>query len=478
MQSNKLLEVGDFIDLFEYNAGTWTTPPQFYRWMAVSLIAACLEDRAFMRIFEHAPLYPNVWIFLIGPSGTGKDHAVGLALHLLAKEDPIWMLDGKITMPAMYTFMSQQQKAGNRDSAPVYLISSDVTEQLPVGPEAKDFTSRSLSLFGGRDRVLSDITRTNSTVTVLKPMLNWLGGCTEEWFPDAIDSKVFVSGFAGRAFFVVGQPIHENYNMLRPLRRHDSDEVGQFLRQRVQIYQSIAGEMVYTPAAERYVRMWFTDKGEQAASANLADVEKNVLNRLKASLHKLSMICAMSEFSQPNPMRIRERHVVRAAAMLEEVILGVKHVGDAAHVTANTQLLNRVIEIVRAAYPSAILYSTLLKKMMSRGIKKSNDLQEIIKSLDEAGMVELIKEKPTGPGRWPLYIKWKVRKVFLGGADENDNELSGDAGACAGGEGGVVSRSDAADSPDAEAGDEEGAGSTGPPAGAHSNGSAELPEEA
>lgn len=424
MAKSKLEETHDFIDLFEYLGGDWIVPPQFLRWAAISLIAACVEDRVWIQVFEHAPLYPNVWVFLIGGQGAGKDFAIGSALGLVKPEDGLWKIDGKVTMPALYDYMARQQRVTQRESAPVYLVSSDVTEQLPLGPEAKDFTSRALALYGGRDRELLDLTRTSGDKTVKKPLLNWIGGCTKEWFPLAIDPIVFNSGFAGRAFFVLGEPVLDNYHKMSPTRRIDHDLVMDFLRKKIEQLQHIEGVFVMNEKAQLYYNQWLVQQQERLRNVNLADVERSVMNRSRASVLKLAMIFALSKW-RGGLLIINGPAMEKAIYAVQDIMTGVVAVGDFAYQTVDTAAIDKVIDVVRMA--GTIRRDALLRVLIKRGVKNAKVLDEILDTLKQSGHVKLEKMKPLRPGGpWPVVVVWKRPALQLkdeteGGEDGTSN---------------------------------------------------------
>lgn len=421
MANTKLDETTDFIELYEYVAGDWTTPPHFHRWAAISLIAACLEDRVWLQILEHAPLHPNLWVFLIGGSGVGKDHSIGLALSLLKPEDPILKVDGKVTMPALYDFLSSYQKASGRESAPVYLISSDVTEQLPLGPEAKDFTSRALALYGGRERPLMDLTRTSGTKIVNKPLLNWLAGCTPEWFPSAIDPQVFNSGFAGRAFFVVGEPRYEFFDRESPTVRRDRDLVLAHLRTRVERMQTIEGLFVMEPQARIYYRAWLQGQKERMQQTAFSDIERAVLNRQRTSVQKLCMIFAMSSWREGDILRITAKNVDDAIQHAQVVIDGARIVGDFAYTTVDSAVLNRVLDAVRGS--SSISRTRLLREMTSRGVKDAKHLDVILDTLKQAGYIRIAPQRIPGKSGPPtLVVSFLTRKIPTKPAQEETTD--------------------------------------------------------
>lgn len=425
---SKLDETHNFIDLAVYAAGDWKTPAIFHRWAAISLIAACVEDRVWLSIFDHSPLKPNIWVFLIGPSGSGKDHATGHALSLVRPEDPIVKIDGKVTMPALYDFLHDMQKASQRPSAPVYLISSDVTEQLPVGPEARDFTSRVLALYGGRDRDLLDLTRTSGNKIVRNPLLNWFAGCTPEWFPNAIDPMVFASGFTGRAFFIFGEPDYRYFHFMKPIERHDKQQVMDYLRARVERYQALEGMFIVSPNARTIYDQWLRHIGEQAQRQQLSDVERQVYGRIKTSAEKLAMIFALASWRDGDLLVIKAKHMRDAILETEWLLKNATLIANFAFSTPETATLDKVRDSIRSE--GELSRSRLLQLTTRRGIRDGKHLDSVIETLKQMGQITIHRRRSKGKGGpWTTVYVWHTKKMFLGGTMyEQDETVASGAG--------------------------------------------------
>jgi hypothetical protein len=402
---SKLSETKNFIELYEHASGDWKTPKAFHRWAALSVIAACVEDRVWLSVFDHAPLHPNIWVFLIGGAGVGKDHAIGLALSYLKPEDPILIVDGKVTIPALYDHLSDVQRANGKQSAPVYLVSSDVTELLPLGTEAKDFTSRALSLYGGRERALKDITRTSGSKTVKKPLMNWIAGCTPRWFPQAIDPLVFHSGYASRVFFVVGKPQLDHAHRMRPLEHIDAPEIRDHLRTRIEAYQNVEGLFIIDPKAQLMFDIWLKEQVERLRRENLSDVEHEIIGRQQTSVLKLAMLFSLADWVPGKLLRITTDHMGLAIPTMRDAVEGTKVIADFAFATKDTEAINRVKGIIQAE--GELTKSRLLRLALARGIKSSDELDKIVETLRLAGHITVERRKSTKPGRWPTWIKWK-----------------------------------------------------------------------
>jgi hypothetical protein len=329
--------------------------------------------------------------------------------------DPIDIIDGKVTIPAMYDYMSKLQAERNSRGAPVYMISSDVTEQLPLGPEAKDFTTRGLSLYGGRERTLKDITRTSGTKVVKGALLNWMGGCVPDWFPHAIDPLVFNSGWCGRVFCIIGKMRKEYFNRKAPLYPHDAMLVREHLRMRLEKILRLEGLVTFSPAAEREEQAWLDRMQEALIKGELGDTDEQVINRQKAGLLKLSMIFAVAQWKEGELIRVTRSNVARAAMCLAQSLAYTKQVQDFAYTTEDTKVYTRVMDLVRASNNHEIQLSKLTAKMYQRGIKDKKHMKAVLDTLEQAGHVKVEKRlaKKTGGPR-PTFICWTPKMIPLG----------------------------------------------------------------
>ena len=431
---NILNRTQNFLDLTVYAAGIWKTPRVFHYWAAVSLLAALVEDRITLDIFDHEPLKPNVWVFLIGGTGVGKDHAMGHVLSLIDDErDALVKIDGKVTIPALYDFLAATQRRTTKEAVPFYLVSSDLGEQLPPGPEAKDFTSRVLNLYGGRSRPIVDLTRTNGKASFKNPVMNWMAGVTPDWFPEAIDSNIFHSGFAGRAFFVFGEPDWSQAHRIRPFRPPDKDRIMEYLRQRVEMYLQLETIAQLDAHATQILNQWLMHTAELAQSGHLADVERKIIGRMKTSAEKLAMLYALADFTGDGLLMIQGTHMQTALLTVEELSKATVRLADTAYVTKDTRPYEVVKDMIRSA-AGPVLRSTLIRKGLGRGVRGTRHMDEVLDGLREAGFITMIRGRRPGQetGRGGIYVEWTHGRVpmrMINGASEEaadpEESLSG-----------------------------------------------------
>jgi len=117
----------DFISLYHYSAGKSEIPVVYHFWCALSVIAACVQDRVWFNKFRSTYLNPNLYIILEGGSGDGKGIAINHAGHILGglKNELNWF-DGSITPPKLLQWLSKRRT--------IYLITPEPEEKVQFFP--------------------------------------------------------------------------------------------------------------------------------------------------------------------------------------------------------------------------------------------------------------------------------------------------------------------------------------------------------
>ena len=73
----------NLIDLYLHSRGEDDVPYYFHFWCCISAIGAAVGNRVFFHRVRERPLYPNMYVILIGESGVGKGRAIDLVEDLL-----------------------------------------------------------------------------------------------------------------------------------------------------------------------------------------------------------------------------------------------------------------------------------------------------------------------------------------------------------------------------------------------------------
>lgn len=202
----------DFIqDFLELTDGA-TSPLLYRKWCAISLIAGACERRVWVKSGRWIT-YPNLYVLLVGPPGTGK--------YIIEEARQLWR-DTKEPGSALRAF----------HVAPDSMTKASLVDTLArakssrLGPKGPPIVSHSLLIGAEEFQVLlptydmefigtlnrlynnplghEEVRRTGSVreLTIDNPQLNILGGAQPSYFVSTFPEEAWTTGFARRIIMV------------------------------------------------------------------------------------------------------------------------------------------------------------------------------------------------------------------------------------------------------------------------------------
>lgn len=373
-----------FIEQFIYAQGECEVPREFFRWAAISLMAACLGDRLWIEKFRGSRLLPNLYVVLVGASGTGKGVAIDAALRLLqndAEDEDEGITDmniyrGKATAPAIIDYLAaksrKKEEAGDEGPTRLYLITPELGFSTGSGPIADMFVKMMTELYTGGDYTLQEGTRMNGAKRVHQPLLNWFAGSTKEWMVSSLTRDAIESGFFARIVTVDGKYDFDK-RVYRPTVPSDIDSVEAFLRKRVRWMLRVGGRVKWTKEADRVAEQWYNDRRPPDDEAMLP-----TWKREDDMMRKLAMLLMIDR--RPDRLVVRSEHVVAAQRLLRRV---QKIIPDLITISSTTPE-NEAIMFTRRVIQNAgrIKDHVLIAQGAKRGITGEKTLQAVKTLLD------------------------------------------------------------------------------------------------
>lgn len=404
---SKLDETRDFFELYLHQTGTSEVPRNFHFWAAMSLLAASVGDRVWVEPDVGRKIFPNLYVFLIGPSGSGKEQAVMGAAKLGMHEQIIEAFMGRATRQYLLDYLTKDgpMEDGMRyaHNPHLYLVTEELGSAIRAGDLGHDLISFMTEFYTGKP-VGQDGTRGSGMVTLYNPCFNWLAGTTDEWLIRAVDRDAIEGGFFARVIAVRGR---RNYKERCPqiVYPSDRDDVREHLKWRVSQYALLRGGFRFTPAAQALHDEWYMARAEPADS-----LEEPGFNRSDEMVFRLSLLLRLSEIdlvvddhgqaAMISP-HVDVCHFNEALHLWEGLAADMPATMRKASATERSNVVDVVGEILQRS--KAIDHSTLLKRVGNRGMDHAM-LQSAIATLKERGEIteELVKTagRPRKVYRW------------------------------------------------------------------------------
>jgi len=327
------------------------TPKSFHLWTCLSMLAALCQDKFFYQKFRGVHTVPNLYVILVGPSGLGKDTAIGVGLdYIRPYRDLTRTFAGRLTHASFTDFLCKPRGAlsvnvrrsgmagedldsnfPHSDSAVAWVVTPELAQSISAGTKAAELIKLMTSVYTATSREFEEYTRQWGYHLAVSPCVNWLAGTTQEWLLKSIGQADIKGGFASRVVWVI-----EDY-MLDKLCGHpvypgNFEEVKKYIEWRLfQIAMDPGGEIKLSIAARVELDTWF-ETWRASAILEGSEGDKNLLplfvrgHDLAVKLSMLLRIAAMGaeegyDVKNPNRLQIQQPEVYTACRWVEQLLL-------------------------------------------------------------------------------------------------------------------------------------------------------------
>jgi hypothetical protein len=367
-------------------------------------------------------IYPNLYICLLGDSGTGKSKASQALKHVLGTVAE-WTPDQEPQIGARivanpssgsglvtaFRRNVEVPKVGGKQNETAIIVRGDVKAIIEYG-ELESLTSRMakdttglrttiLDLFDGAPKVGSIAKGDGANgyycenpfacqVTTLQPRN----------IPNLLSSKDVVSGFVNRYMFFYGAP-KIRMSRSKPILPYFDEAIAHL--EKIRDWANDSGTrrvMEWTEDAGDYWDAWFHNVQEKHRIKNA-----DMLNRVDIHFKKLSMLFAVNEMSEI----IELDHVVRAIGMFDWILSTYQLVDKSVGVPPMTQLEEKILAIIQrseAKKPeNPVTVGAINKAVQNNGNKVSRE--EITRALTNLERAQELKRVEPGKNKDGTPIK-------------------------------------------------------------------------
>lgn len=388
--------------LTEYLAYTANTeiPAFFNRWSAIAGIGAMLGRQYFLP-HSHKIIYPNMYVMLIGTSGTRKSTAIKLMKKFMIGAGYINIAASKTTKEKFLLDLSGETDDPNsrykstEDFLDQHLSGSgaDVRECFIMADEFNDFFGNGniefISLLGNLwdyEGIFTNRIKNGKSVTISNPTISILGGNTPTGFSLAFPTDVLGQGFFSRILLIYGEPNGRRIAFPETPSGERTVEIGVFLGE---IKVRVFGESSLSSTAKNLLGKIY----HSAAGVDDVRFDSYSTRRLEHLL-KLCLVVSASRLSKS----IEEYDVVYANTILSHTEqLMPKALGEFGR-AKNADVSHRVLEII--AKSLVPVTNKMLWREVRTDLEKIEQLAAITGNLMAADKIQFV---PSHKGFLPKY---------------------------------------------------------------------------
>lgn len=281
--------IDSFLDFTEQKK----SPTLFKKWSAISAVAGAMERRLWVRTGT-GDLFPNLYVFLVGPPGGGKSVALNTTEKFLKATDDLIIAPNNISAAAMTDALNEAKRRIVDLNAPyleynsLFVAASELSVLLPVYDLS---LMANLTKFWDNEPFKEWKRGGVLRIDIAKPQINLLAGCTPEYLNNFLPPGAWGQGFMARVIMVYcGETPRKIIFGEKNILEEDTPEFKALLAD-LKSMTTLTGEIKPTFAAAELIQAW-----DDAEGPPVLDHTKlvNYSTRRTTQLIKLCMIASVT----------------------------------------------------------------------------------------------------------------------------------------------------------------------------------------
>lgn len=384
--------------------GELESPTNFWLWGGLAALSAVVKDNVWInrQIYN---LYPNIYVMFHAESGLKKGPPISMAKQLVRGVGGTRIISGRSSIQGILKELgtAQTQPGGkviNKSCA--FICSSELTSSIVEDKVATDILTdlydRQYNI--GEWRSLLKMEQFN----LKNPTITMLTATNEAHSADFFGKKDIHGGYFARTFVVSENKRNRANSLLVPLSNPpDYPSLTEYLKEiaklsgefhplaarepnnngcRIPHKEHVTGEVNYFTEAGLLYQKWYEEFTETILTQDLRD-ETGTLNRFGDSVLKVAMLLSLARspelYIDEESMQLAINYSERLVGNVREMTHGKRGLSEAK--SLKSLIINEFMQTPQ------ITRKMLLKKMWAH-YKEAHELDEIMLSFDQAGMIQ------------------------------------------------------------------------------------------
>lgn len=363
------------------------TPHLFKKWVAIFIIGSAVRRRVHMELVGGRPIYPNLFVWLVGPPGMGKTEAIVPGGETLRKSQSAKLAPNDVSKQSLLDVLAQAKDAVTFEGPPPEVM--EFHYMAIVIRELSNFMNQYDSALAG---ILTDLfdnppvnaesKRSGAGTTIVRPSISFIAGTATKNIGTSIGKELFGQGFMSRIIMVYSADQPRMRLFEEGVERRETDPKLVSLLNRI---GAMKGRMKWTPDAQAAFTDWYGD-GPARGGCKPVPVHPKLLEyNARRFLHvsKLTMISALSDCR----MTIEAEDFQRALGWLQEAEAAMPEIFKEMSSHSDGEVLRELHMHMwvlysrnKRAIPASVLYNFLITKIASR------DVLRLIETGESAGL--------------------------------------------------------------------------------------------
>ena len=327
----------NWLDVYLQYTACSEAPELYHIWVGLTIISAVLKRKVW-KGRGHLTLFPNLYTFLVGPSGTRKSSAIHIGEELLTGgvqvpnphgvqtaqgvPSPPHIIDSFRTPELFINELANICPNYTPPKSPFLILADEAPTFFRRAKYAQDLIPLLIKLYDCKTSAPGTLGR--GIENIEDPYATGLWGVIPEVLVDLMPKEAAAGGFASRCIWVYSEDTGRCFAHPELEDGYDPQLYVDLVHDLTEIAQ-LEGEITLTSDAYKYFDKWYKKvRGEIAQTVDLRYM--GYMNRKGDMVYKVAMLLAIAE---GNRLRVNDKHFMQARMLYEtlEPDLGKVYVG-------------------------------------------------------------------------------------------------------------------------------------------------------
>lgn len=319
----------------------------YHFWSGIFALSAIVNRRVWINMGAYN-LYPNLYIILLGPPGSGKDLAMDTSRLIVEDIGGVKFSGDAQTKESLVRYL--------RDDCPVTITVGGAVQVISpiamfatelshlLGPNSGHMIDFLTTIYTKDKRYVTK-TKNKGDDIIERPFLGLLAGTTRDWITTYLKSDIIGGGFTRRVIFV-NEPARasiKDKSLRRPFLVISSDQISarKQVLERGEFLKSVVGEFTWSPEAKEAYTSWYMTRD----IPDDPDVQAYYLTKPNQVI-KVAMLVSLSE---SNDLILQKEHWDIAMALLEKSETNLTQVFQGIGRNELNAVANKLLDYLAAA---------------------------------------------------------------------------------------------------------------------------------
>lgn len=306
----------DWLDTYLAYTERSEPPTSYHLWTGISTIAAALQKRVYIKWYM-GKMYPNMFVVLVGPSGSRKGTAIGFGQDLVRRVQKIKVAAQKVTEQQLIRDIKETVTQFTDPSTNSLVIQCAMTVMsgefaVFLGTANVDFLATLTNMYDNEEE-WEYRTKHQGQDKISGICLNVIAGTAPDWIRTMIPEAALGGGFTSRIIWVVEWEMKGPLDDPTPTK--EEYELRDLLLNDLKIINSMAGEFKWEKGEiTKAYKEWYEHQVYNPPHQLRSPKFDGYCSRRAANLRKLMMILSASRSAE---LVIRIEDFERAKKILE-----------------------------------------------------------------------------------------------------------------------------------------------------------------